>query len=414
MCSSSTSPSLSKATLFKSKNYFFWDKPIEPLSTTALILEDRPRNLPKKPLSESEKHRMEYERMVERARKNKIKEGQIRRKKIKEQLKQEESIASIGATWQHEILPQWASMRHTLRVRQLWWNGLPPNVRGKVWQLAIGNDLNLTTDLYEIMVSRAHEKLRSMNREQTSTFEDCDSSLIVDREDTVELIRLDISRTFPKLCIFQKGGPYHDALHDILGAYVCYRPDVGYVQGMSFIAAMLLLNMEPCHVFFTFANTLNRPCQIAFFRLDEEMMKAYFAAFEVFFEENLPRLFAHFKQSNLTPDMYLIDWIFTMFSKSLNLDTASRVWDVFCRDGEEFLFKTAIGILKLHRDKLLGMEFIHCAQFLTKLPPMNGSEGERLFRHIADLTMISRNNRRWKDVLSLLLQQRKDDPTTSA
>ena len=32
-----------------------------------------------------------------------------------------------------------------------------------------------------------------------------------------------------------------------------------------------------------------------------------------------------------------------MFSKSLCLDTTSRIWDVFCRDGEEFLFKTAIG-----------------------------------------------------------------------
>jgi len=30
------------------------------------------------------------------------------------------------------------------RVRDLWWQGLPPSVRGKVWSLAIGNDLNIT------------------------------------------------------------------------------------------------------------------------------------------------------------------------------------------------------------------------------------------------------------------------------
>ena len=35
--------------------------------------------------------------------------------------------------------------------------------------------------------------------------------------------------------------------------------------------------------------------------------------------------------------------MFTLFSKSLPLDVASRVWDVFCRDGEEFLFRTALG-----------------------------------------------------------------------
>jgi len=324
------------------------------------------------------------------------KKHEIRQRQLIKRLEHEENIANIGAQWQHEILPNWNLLYQTSKVRQLWWNGLPPNVRGRVWKLAIGNELNLTQDLYDIMVSRAHEKLRSMNESGTE-----EQALTVDREDTVELIRLDISRTFPKLGIFQTGGPYHDILHDILGAYVCYRPDVGYVQGMSFIAAMLLLNMEPSEVFLTFANLLNKPCQIAFYRLNEGMMKTYFAAFEVFFEENLPRLFVHFKQSNLTPDMYLIDWVFTMFSKALSLDSACRVWDIFCRDGEEFIFKTAIGILKLHQNILLQMEFIHAAQFLIKLP-VDSIDGQQLFDQILHLNMISRGNRKWKDVLALL------------
>ncbi|GAA6105865.1 TBC1 domain family member 14 isoform X1, partial [Tachysurus ichikawai] len=104
------------------------------------------------------------------------------------------------------------------------------------------------------------------------------------------------------------GGPYHDVLHSILGAYTCYRPDVGYVQGMSFIAAVLILNMNTADTFIAFANLLNKPCQMAFYRVDHSLMLTYFAAFEVFFEENLPKLFAHFKSNNLTPDIYLIDW----------------------------------------------------------------------------------------------------------
>lgn len=35
--------------------------------------------------------------------------------------------------------------------------------------------------------------------------------------------------------------------------------------------------------------------------------------------------------------------MYTLFAKSLPLDVASRVWDMFCRDGEEFLFRTALG-----------------------------------------------------------------------
>lgn len=31
-------------------------------------------------------------------------------------------------------------------------------------------------------------------------------------------------------CACVQGGPYHDVLHSVLGAYTCYRPDVGYVS----------------------------------------------------------------------------------------------------------------------------------------------------------------------------------------
>ena len=32
------------------------------------------------------------------------------------------------------------------------------------------------------------------------------------------------------LMIYLQGGPYYSHLHNVLGAYVCYRPDLGYVQ----------------------------------------------------------------------------------------------------------------------------------------------------------------------------------------
>ena len=35
--------------------------------------------------------------------------------------------------------------------------------------------------------------------------------------------------------------------------------------------------------------------------------------------------------------------MFTLYAKSLSLDVASHVWDVFFRDGEEMLFRTALG-----------------------------------------------------------------------
>ncbi|XP_030309331.1 TBC1 domain family member 12 isoform X1 [Calypte anna] len=377
----------------------------EPLSTTALILEDRPANLPAKSVEEALRHRQEYDEMVAEAKKREIKEAHKRKKIMRERFKQEENIASAMVIWVNEILPNWEGMRATRRVRELWWQGLPPSVRGKVWSLAVGNELNITPELYEIFLSRAKERWKSFSETSCENdIEDVGAS-VADREASLELIKLDISRTFPSLYIFQKGGPYHDLLHSVLGAYTCYRPDVGYVQGMSFIAAVLILNLEEADAFIAFANLLNKPCQLAFFRVDHSMMLKYFAAFEVFFEENLPKLFLHFKSYSLTPDIYLIDWIFTLYSKSLPLDLACRVWDVFCRDGEEFLFRTGLGILRLYEDILLQMDFIHIAQFLTKLP--EDITSEKLFSCIAAIQMQN-SNKKWAQVFASLMKDSKE------
>ncbi|XP_005473815.3 TBC1 domain family member 12 isoform X1 [Oreochromis niloticus] len=385
----------------------------EPLSTTALILEDRPSNLPAKSTEETQRHKLEYEEMVAGAKRRELKEAQRKKRQMKERHRQEDSISNAMVTWNTEILPHWDSMKGTRRVRELWWQGLPPSVRGRVWSLAIGNELNITPELYEIFLSRAKEKWRSYS--ETSSVNDSESdggASLADRESSLDLIKLDISRTFPSLFIFQKGGPYHDLLHSVLGAYTCYRPDIGYVQGMSFIAAVLILNLEEAEAFITFANLLNKPCQMAFFRVDHELMLKYFAAFEIFFEENLPRLFSHFQTNSLTPDLYLIDWIFTLYSKSLPLDVACRVWDVFCRDGEESLFRTGLGILRLYEDVLLQMDFIHIAQFLTRLP--EDLQSHTLFNAMASTHMISRN-RRWAQVFSALMKDgnKEADKNTS-
>ncbi|XP_071015385.1 TBC1 domain family member 12-like [Oncorhynchus clarkii lewisi] len=373
----------------------------EPLSTTALILEDRPSNLPAKSVEEAMRHKQEYDEMVAGAKRRELKEAQKKKRQMKERFKQEDSIANAMVIWNNDVLPNWDCMRNTRRVRELWWQGLPPSVRGRVWSLAIGNELNITPELFEIFLSRAKERWKSFSETSSENETEDSGSLQADRESSLDLIKLDISRTFPSLFIFQKGGPYHDLLHSVLGAYTCYRPDVGYVQGMSFIAAVLILNLEEADAFIAFANLLNKPCQMAFFRVDHDLMLKYFAAFEVFFEENLPRLFNHFQINNLTPDLYLIDWIFTLYSKSLPLDVACRVWDVFCRDGEECLFRTGLGILRLYQEVLLQMDFIHMAQFLTRLP--DDMAADNLFSCITATQMLS-SNRKWGQVFSALMK----------
>ena len=43
--------------------------------------------------------------------------------------------------------------------------------------------------------------------------------------------------------------------------------NIGCVQGMSFIAAILLLNLDEADAFIVFANLVNRPLLAAFYRV---------------------------------------------------------------------------------------------------------------------------------------------------
>ena len=323
-----------------------------------LIMEARPAGVPCKSAEEEEKHRQEHKMIMMRMKKKEESEVRSKAQRQADMRRVEDDLSSLTSHWQTSIIPHWSSQSTTRKTQSLWWRGLPPPVRGRVWRLALDNTLNLTPQLYNILVMRAREQLSSSS-----------SGPALGQEETLELIRLDVSRTFPQLCIFQEGGPYYQLLHNVLSAYVCYRPDIGYVQGMSFIAAILILNLDEADAFIMFANLLNNPLLSAFFTVDQPRMSHYYSLFSSQLSTHLPHLHQHFSNICLKPELYLLDWIMTLFSKCAPLDVACRVWDVMIRDGEMFLFRAGLGVLTMFQEKLLQeTDFIMIAQFLSRLP----------------------------------------------
>lgn len=59
------------------------------------------------------------------------------------------------------------------------------------------------------------------------------------------MILRDINRTFPAHDYFKEaGGVGQDSLYKISKAYAVYDEEVGYCQGLSFLAAALLLHVS--------------------------------------------------------------------------------------------------------------------------------------------------------------------------
>jgi len=54
--------------------------------------------------------------------------------------------------------------------------------------------------------------------------------------------------------------------------------------------------------------------------------------------------------------LHLCPRVLTLFAKSLPIDIASRLWDVYLLEGDSFLFRAAIGLLKMLQPNIVGRE----------------------------------------------------------
>ncbi|OEH77275.1 TBC domain-containing protein [Cyclospora cayetanensis] len=114
-------------------------------------------------------------------------------------------------------------------------------------------------------------------------------------------------------------------LQTVLEAYVMLRPDLGYVQGMAFIAATLLLYMDEYSAFVCFANLMLRRSLHAFYTFDMPVVEIYFRTFDALLEERHPQLLTHFEQIGIETDVFLVDWMYTLFTRYTRCVNAHNV-----------------------------------------------------------------------------------------
>lgn len=224
----------------RSSKSFDSDAPSHASSTTGLIFENRPFNLPTKSPDEELSHRAQYEQLLRDVKRREQKNAKQVKKNLLRKKKEEERMLSSIKIWQSEVMPRFEELRNTKKVRELWSDGLPPNLRGSIWRMAIGNQLNLTSQCFESNLAKwCHSSLESLQLKDEEKVKENDRIVNClskcSDESVYELIKLDVSRTFPSLKLFQKDAPFHDTLLKLLGTWAYYRPDIGYIQGMSFI-----------------------------------------------------------------------------------------------------------------------------------------------------------------------------------
>ena len=350
----------------------------------------RPTNLPPKTKEEENFHR----KLVFENRQlymDLLKEKQNNEKKYLEFLELKRQKQEKKAEyWLREIIPNWTFIKKNKNIKKYFYEGIPNSIRGKVWILCIGNKFSITRDYYEIEAKKSIQLLIKTNKKNKpknndEIIENDDSSLLsletkkvyaqyikktFDKEKSINLIDLDIERTFPYLGVFKKDSQLGENLREILRIFVVSRPDIGYVQGLSYIAGTLLLQMDKFQTFICFMNIILSPNIFAFYRLDEESIRHRLELFNDIFECNLPILYKYFKKVEILPEHYLLEWFMTLFTRSIHIDMAFRIWDIYMIEGIIVLYKSAVVILSIHEKELLNLDF---AGIMNKLKNLDAN-----------------------------------------
>ena len=108
---------------------------------------------------------------------------------------------------------------------KLIYQGIPSIYRGRIWPHLIPNHHGVTPSLYQILLQKANQAFSIENTH-------------------LKLIQTDIDRTFPELKVFRRDNEQGQTLWNVLAAWTVFREDVGYIQGMSLVAGMLLLEVK--------------------------------------------------------------------------------------------------------------------------------------------------------------------------
>ncbi|KAI8915064.1 hypothetical protein BC831DRAFT_487980 [Entophlyctis helioformis] len=219
-------------------------------------------------------------------------------------------------------------------------------------------------------------------------------ALLAEKSPFEPIIQRDIARTFPKVEMFEHAdGHGQRMLFNVLKAYSIYDRDLGYCQGLSFCAGMLLMHelseVETFALLVRFLEDLpiEKPLKPLISSSSSNMspldhqqlgtgqptaMRLSYALRTCFLPDMAglhlalyqhsellkilsPTLEAHLGSCGITATMYASQWFLTLFSYNFPLELATRLFDLMVVEGAMLcMVRFSVGILHANQERLLA------------------------------------------------------------
>jgi len=255
----------------------------------------------------------------------------------------------------------------------LFFEGLPDTLRANIWlkMLEVEKFKESCDFTYESLV------------EQEGTSEYCTQ------------IRLDLKRTFANHKFF-KTSEGRDKLFNILKAYSIYNKEVGYCQGMSYVCATLLIQLEEKQTFWAFTKLME-----TFHPFYHPSMAALVEGNNVFWKLlkcHNPTVHAHLETLQAQVMIFVTKWYLTLFTDLNNWRTVLRLWDIIIYEGKMSVHKIGLALFKCCSEEIMNCTSIETLVPLMLNIPKNKVDTQTLLAAVYEIDMTKLMSQMESDV----------------
>uniref|UniRef100_A0A3P8PY29 TBC1 (tre-2/USP6, BUB2, cdc16) domain family, member 1 n=1 Tax=Astatotilapia calliptera TaxID=8154 RepID=A0A3P8PY29_ASTCA len=188
--------------------------------------------------------------------------------------------------------------------------GVPRQHRGEIWKF-LAEQYRLTQTVPSRPPSN-HTPYKELLKQLTSQ---------------QHAILIDLGRTFPTHPYFQAQlGAGQLSLYNILKAYSLLDPEVGYCQGLSFIAGVLLLHMGEEDAFDMLKFLMYDAGLRKQYRPDMIILQIQMYQLSRLLHDYHRDLYSHLEQQEIGPSLYATPWFLTVFASHFPLGFVARVF----------------------------------------------------------------------------------------
>ncbi|XP_072920949.1 TBC1 domain family member 1-like isoform X4 [Hemitrygon akajei] len=218
--------------------------------------------------------------------------------------------------------------------------GVPRHHRGEIWKL----------------LAEQHQlryRLPVKQQPKTTRYEE----LLKQLTSQQHAILIDLGRTFPTHPYFTTQlGAGQLSLYNLLKAYSLLDPEVGYCQGLSFVAGILLLHMSEEDAFQMLKFLMYDMGLRRQYRPDMIILQIQMYQLSRLLHDYHRDLYCHFEENEISPSLYAAPWFLTVFASQFPLGFVARVFDMIFLQGSEVIFKVALSLLGNHKPLILQHE----------------------------------------------------------